>query len=141
MENTASILHAKEILFLIGLILGVGTATGFLARLIKIPDVVLFLVAGMLLGGGGFGVIDVKVDSTLNQLMLIFGSCYILFDGGASVRLNVLKTVWPSLLSMSTVGVLISAVVTAIAAQYFLQLPFIFALLLGAVIASTDPAT
>ena len=50
MENTASILHAKEILLLIGLILGVGTATGFLARLIKIPDVVLFLVAGMLLG-------------------------------------------------------------------------------------------
>ena len=141
MENTASILHAKEILFLIGLILGVGTATGFLARLIKIPDVVLFLVAGMLLGGAGFAVIDVKVDSTLNQLMLIFGSCYILFDGGASVRLNVLKSVWPSLLSMATVGVLISAVVTAVAAQYFLHLPFIFALLLGAVIASTDPAT
>ena len=141
MENTASILHAKELLLLLGLILGVGTATGFLARLIKIPDVVLFLVAGMLLGGAGFGVIDVKVDSTLNQLLLIFGSCYILFDGGASVRINVLKSVWPSLLSMATVGVLISAAVTAVAAQYFLQLPFIFALLLGAVIASTDPAT
>jgi len=141
MENTASIVHAKELLLLLGLILGVGTATGFLARLIKIPDVVLFLVAGMLLGGAGFGLIDVKVDSTLNQLLLIFGSCYILFDGGASVRIDVLKSVWPSLLSMATVGVLISAVVTAVAAQYFLNLPFIFALLLGAVIASTDPAT
>ena len=54
MENTASILHAKEILLLLGLILGVGTASGFLARLIKTPDVVLFLVAGMLLGGAGF---------------------------------------------------------------------------------------
>ena len=115
--------------------------TGFIARLLKVPDVVLFLLAGMLLGGAGLGVIDVKVDSTLNQLLLIFGSCYILFDGGASVRLGVLKNVWPTLLIIATIGVLISAFVTAYAAQYLLGLPFIFALLLGAVIASTDPAT
>jgi cell volume regulation protein A len=106
-----------------------------------VPDVVLFLLAGMALGGAGLGFIDVKVDSTLNQLLLIFGSCYILFDGGASVRLSVLKTVWPTLLIIATIGVLISAFITAYAAQYLLGLPFIFALLLGAVIASTDPAT
>ncbi len=128
-------------LFLLGIILGVGTATGFIARLLKIPDVVMFLLAGMALGTAGMGVIDVSVDSTLNQLLLIFGSCYILFDGGASVRINVIKGVWPTLLSLATLGVLISAIVTALAAQYLLHLPFIFALLLGAVIASTDPAT
>jgi len=141
MEQSPAILHAKELLFLISLILGVGMLTGFIARMLKVPDVVMFLLAGMALGSGGLGVIDVKVDSILNQLLLIFGSCYILFDGGASVRLNVLKGVWPTLVSLSTAGVLISAVVTAFAAQYFLHLPFIFALLLGAVIASTDPAT
>lgn len=141
MEQSLSILHAKELLYLLGVILATGTFMGFVARLLKVPDVVLFLLAGMALGGSGLSIIDVKVDSTLNQLLLIFGSCYILFDGGASVRLNVLKNVWPSLVSLSTVGVLISAYVTAIAAQYFLNLPFIFALLLGAVTASTDPAT
>ena len=141
MEHSPAILHAKELLFLLGLILGVGTLTGFIARLLKMPDVVMFLLAGMALGDAGLGLINIKVDSTLNQLLLIFGSCYILFDGGASIRLNVLKGVWPTLLSLSTLGVLISAVITAIAAQYFLHLPFIFAMLLGAVIASTDPAT
>ncbi len=141
MEHSPAILHAKELLFLLGLILGVGTLTGFIARLLKVPDVVMFLLAGMALGDAGLGLINIKVDSTLNQLLLIFGSCYILFDGGASIRLNVLKGVWPTLLSLSTLGVLISAVTTAIAAQYFLHLPFIFAMLLGAVIASTDPAT
>jgi cell volume regulation protein A len=141
MEHSPAILHAKELLFLLGMILGVGMLTGFIARLLKVPDVVMFLLAGMALGSAGLGIIDVKVDSTLNQLLLIFGSCYILFDGGASVRLNVLKGVWPTLVSLSTFGVLISAVVTAFAAQYFLHLPFIFAMLLGAVIASTDPAT
>ena len=141
MESSQSIIYAKELLFLLGIILATGIISGFAARMLKVPDVVLFLLAGMALGGAGLGVIDVKVDSTLNQLLLIFGSCYILFDGGASVRLSVLKTVWPTLLIISTIGVLISAFVTAYAAQYFLGLPFIFALLLGAVIASTDPAT
>jgi len=141
MEHSPAILHAKELLFLLGIILGVGTVTGFIARQLKIPDVVMFLLAGMALGNAGLGVVNVSVDSTLNQLLLIFGSCYILFDGGASVRLNVLKGVWPTLLSLATVGVLISTVITAFAAQYLLNLPFIFAMLLGAVIASTDPAT
>ncbi len=141
MEHSPAILHAKELLFLLGVILAAGTLTGFIARLLKIPDVVMFLVAGMALGTAGLGVIDIKVDSTLNQLLLIFGSCYILFDGGASVRLNVLKSVWPTLLSISTIGVVISAAITALAAHYLLNLPPVFALLLGAVIASTDPAT
>jgi cell volume regulation protein A len=141
MEHSPAILHAKELLFLLGIILGVGMLTGFIARILKVPDVVMFLLAGMALGSAGLNVIDVKVDSTLNQLLLIFGSCYILFDGGASIRLNVLKSVWPTLVSLSTFGVLISAVVTAFAAEYFLHLPFIFAMLLGAVTASTDPAT
>ena len=141
MENSAAILHAKELLFLLGIILGVGTLTGFAARLLKIPDVAMFLLVGMGLGTAGFGIVDIKVDSTLNQLLLIFGSCYILFDGGASIRLNVLKSVWPTLLSISTIGVVISAMMTGVAAHYLLGLPVIFALLLGAVIASTDPAT
>jgi potassium/hydrogen antiporter len=141
MEHSPAILHAKELLFLLGVILATGMLAGFVARLLKVPDVVLFLLAGMALGGTGLGVIDVKVDSTLNQLLLIFGSCYILFDGGASVRVSVLKKVWPTLLIIATIGVLISAFVTAYIAQYLLGLPFIYALLLGAVIASTDPAT
>jgi len=141
MENSAAILHAKELLLLLGIILGVGTLTGFAARLLKIPDVAMFLLAGMALGTAGLGIVDIKVDSTLNQLLLIFGSCYILFDGGASIRLNVLKSVWPTLLSISTIGVVVSAMMTGVAAHYLLGLPAIFALLLGAVIASTDPAT
>jgi cell volume regulation protein A len=141
MEHSPAILHAKELLFLLGIILATGTLTGFIARLFRLPDVVLFLLAGMALGGAGLGLIDVKVDSTINQLLLIFGSCYILFDGGASVRISVLKKVWPTLVIISTIGILISAFVTAYAAKYLLGLPFIFALLLGGVIASTDPAT
>ncbi len=40
------------------------------------------------------GLIDIKADSALNQIILLFGASYILFDGGASLRFEVLKQVW-----------------------------------------------
>ena len=141
MEPSASIELAKHVLMAFGIILAVGTACGVLAQKLKMPDVVIFLVVGLLLGPGALGVIDIKADSALNQLVLIFGSCYILFDGGASLRLKVLKEVWITIVILATVGVLITAVITGIAAYYLLGVPFIVALLLGAAVASTDPAT
>ena len=140
MESTA-IHAAKQILFLVGIILFSGTLSGFLAQKSKLPDVVLFLLVGICLGPELAGAIRVQADSTVNQLILIFGSSYILFDGGAGLRLKVLKEVWITILAISTLGVLITAALTGLAASWLLGLPLIGALLLGSTIASTDPAT
>ncbi len=139
--ETAAIHSAKHILLLIGIILGAGSFSGILAQKFKVPDVVLFLLIGIGLGPELAGVIDVKANSPFNQLILIFGSCYILFDGGAALRLRVLKKVWITIVTISTAGVLITAVITGFAASYLLGLPIITGLLFGAVVASTDPAT
>jgi cell volume regulation protein A len=140
METTA-IASAKHLLLVAGIILAAGSMSGIAARRFRAPDVVLFLLAGILLGPEVAGVLDVRADSTFNQVILIFGSCYILFDGGASLKLNVLKHVWITILVISTLGVLITAVATGFAATHLLGLPPLTALLLGASIASTDPAT
>jgi potassium/hydrogen antiporter len=141
MESSASLQLAKHALLMFGIILAVGTFSGVIARLVRIPDVAVFLLAGMLLGPGVLGWVNIKADSTINQLILIFGASYILFDGGASIRLKVLKEVWITIVVISTVGVLITAAITGVAAYYFLGLAPIVALLLGATLASTDPAT
>src|SRR5260221_366602 len=124
-----------------GLILAIGTLTGLLAQKIKVPDVALFLIVGMLIGPEAMGLIDIKADSALNQIVLLFGASYILFDGGASLRFDVLKQVWITIVVLATVGVVITAAVTGIAAYFVLGVPWMVALLLGAAIASTDPAT
>jgi potassium/hydrogen antiporter len=139
--SPASVELAKHILMVFGIVLALGTACAVLAQKLKVPDVAVFLVVGTLLGPGVAGVIDIKADSALNQLVLIFGSCYILFDGGASLRLKVLKEVWITILVLATIGVLVTAAITSVAAYYFLGVPFIVALLLASTIASTDPAT
>jgi cell volume regulation protein A len=141
MESSASQELAKHALLMFGIILAAGTFSGLLARLVRIPDVAVFLLVGMLLGPGVSGIVNIKADSTINQLILIFGASYILFDGGASIRLKVLKEVWITILVISTAGVLITAAITGVAAYYFLGLAPIVALLLGAALASTDPAT
>jgi cell volume regulation protein A len=136
-----SIEIAKHVLLAFGIILAAGSLAGFVARKLHMPDVAVFLLVGIALGPAAAGLIDIRADSALNQIILIFGSSYILFDGGASLRLGVLKKVWISILSLSTLGVLITAFITAYAAAAILHLPFIVALLLASAIASTDPAT
>ncbi len=139
--DSAAIISAKHILLVIGIILGAGSFSGILASKFKVPDVVVFLLIGIGLGPEMSGMIDVKADSAFNQLILIFGSCYILFDGGASLRLKVLKEVWITIVVIATIGVVITVVITGFAASQILGLPLITALLFGAVVASTDPAT
>lgn len=131
----------KQLLFVFGVILATGAVTAFIAQRIGIPDIVLFMLAGVLLGPEVFGVIHITSTSVLNQLILIFGASFIIFDGGASLRFNILKKVWITLAIIATIGVVITMVVTAAAAQYVLGISLITALLLGSVIASTDPAT
>ena len=141
MEASASIEVAKHVLLACGIVLAAAVAAGLAAQKLEVPDVVVFLVVGILLGPEALGLVDIRAESALNQIILIFGSCYILFDGGASLRFKVLKEVWITITVLATLGVLVTAVITAAAAYYVLQVPWIVALLLGAAIASTDPAT
>jgi potassium/hydrogen antiporter len=140
-ESSASIEIAKHTLMSCGLVLAIGTLIGLLAQKIRVPDVALFLLAGMAVGPHALGLVDIKADSALNQIILLFGASYILFDGGATLRLAVLSRVWITIVVISTVGVIITGLIVGMAAYYILGVPVIVALLLGATLASTDPAT
>ena len=141
METSASIEIAKHTLLAFGLILAIGTVAALLAQKIRVPDVAVFLVAGIAIGPQALDLVQIKADSALNQIILLFGASYILFDGGAALRIEVLKKVWITIVVIATVGVLITAGIIALAAHTILGAPPIVALLLGATIASTDPAT
>lgn len=114
---------------------------GRLAQLLRLPDVVLFLLAGIAIGPSALGWINVPSTTAINQFILIFGASYILFDGGASLNFRVLRSVGVTIALLPTLGVLVTAGVTGVAAHFLLGLPWATALLLAAVIAPTDPAT
>ncbi|HLL29037.1 MAG TPA: sodium:proton antiporter [Xanthobacteraceae bacterium] len=141
MDPSSSIEIAKHTLLNCGLILAVGLVTAFVAQKIKIPDIALFLLVGMAIGPAMLGLVNIPADSSLNQIILLFGASYILFDGGASLRFSVLKGVWITIAVIATIGVVITAAITSVAAYFILGVPLIVAMLLGATLGSTDPAT
>jgi len=140
MEASSSAI-AQHTLLACGLILAVGTLAAFLAQKIRVPDVAIFLVAGIVLGPHALGLVNIPAASALNEIIVLFGASYILFDGGAALRLDVLKRVWITIVVIATIGIVITAVITGFAAHILLGLPPIVALLLGSTLASTDPAT
>lgn len=141
MEPNHAILTARDVLFTGGAVLACGSIVGFVADKLRIPDIVLFLVAGIVMGPAVGGVINVGAGTALNQLILIFGASYILFDGGASLQLRLLREVWITVALLATFGVLVTALLVAPVAAYVFGVPFIMALLIGSIIAPTDPAT
>ena len=140
MENSG-IIAATHLLFVSSIILLVGIFSSKVAGWIKIPDVVVLLLAGILIGPPGLGWVSVPVEGALNQIILIFGASYILFEGGAGLSLQVIKKVWLTITLLAIPGVLITATVTGLAVYWIIGLPLVPAFLLATVIASTDPAT
>lgn len=99
----------------------------------------MFLVLGLLLGVDGPGGIRYD-DAHFTYLVGALALAIILFDGGLRTHARQVRgAVAPSML-LASVGVLLTAALTAVAAAHLLDLDPLRAMLLGTVLASTDAA-
>lgn len=140
MENHA-IAIANQVLISFAIIFMMGAIFGKLAGVLKIPDIVMYVAAGILLGPSGLNLLTITADSSVNQLVLTLGASLLLFHGGIGVSFSVLKSVWLTLLLASTVSVLIMVAIVGFTAHVVLGISLLYAFLLAAIIAPTDPAT
>jgi cell volume regulation protein A len=131
---------AQQYLLEFFIIFLVGTLGGKIASKIDLPDVAVYMLIGILLGPFGVSILHIKSDSLGYQIILLFGAAFILFHGGLITSFRVLRSVWISITMLSTVGVLVTSFIVAIAAWFVFKIPFISALLLGSILSSTDPA-
>jgi cell volume regulation protein A len=116
-----------------------GIMSSLLALRFGAPLLLMFLLVGMLAGESGPGGIrfdDVRSAYTVGAMALAL----ILFDGGLRTRLQTIRSVLMPAGLLATVGVLLTAAITAPVAKYTLGVGWIEALLIGAVVASTDAA-
>ncbi|WNO60154.1 potassium/proton antiporter [Rheinheimera sp. MMS21-TC3] len=128
-----------HIILLAAVLILLGIMSSKLSARLGLPVLVLFLLVGMLAGEDGPGGIvfdNAGAAHALGTLALAM----ILFDGGLQTPLRAIKKVWRPAATLATVGVLITATVTGVAAAYILEIPLLQGMLLGAIVGSTDAA-
>ncbi|WIG59343.1 MAG: Na(+)/H(+) antiporter [Ktedonobacterales bacterium] len=119
------------------LLLGVLAARA--SSRVSIPPLLLFLVLGMLAGSDGPGGIFFN-DVWLSQLVGTIGLALIIFSGGLDTNWTQIRPVLWRGLSLSTLGVLLSAGVVAGFAVLALGFTWTQGMLLGAIVSATDAA-
>lgn len=103
-----------------------------------VPALLLFLGIGLAIGEGGLG--NRFDNRSLTQVLGYAALILILAEGGLTTRWSgIRRSVAPAAV-LSTVGVVVSVAVVGVAARYLLHLDWTVALLVGAILTSTDAA-
>lgn len=132
--DTQGVLHD------VGLILLAGVVAIPLALLLRLPQMVLLLLAGVVLGPSGADLVENPVAGLGAQLVFTLGVSLILFHGGVGVSLRVISRTAVGIGLLAFPGIAITAAAVALVAMPVFSLSFSVALLVGATLAATDPA-
>jgi cell volume regulation protein A len=104
-----------------------------------LPTLLIYLGIGVAIGQDGpFGFTFDNVE--LTQVLGYAALVVILAEGGLGTKWDEIKAVTPIAAVLSTVGVVVSVVITASAAHYVVGLDWRQSLIIGAVVSSTDAA-
>lgn len=122
-----------------GLLVAVSVLFSRFSERAGIPIVLIFLTIGMLAGSDGIGGIEFS-DYEFAFRIGTFALALILFDGGLNTPVSALRRFGAPAGLLATLGVLLTAALVAVAGRA-LGLPWPAALLLGAVVSSTDAAS
>src|SRR5690606_34648461 len=104
-----------------------------------VPALLIFLLVGMLAGSEGPGGIYFD-DPWIAQAVGVIALTYILFSGGLDTRWSEVRPVLPQAAVLSTIGVLLTALLMAGLAIVVFEVSLLEGFLLGAVVSSTDAA-
>jgi potassium/hydrogen antiporter len=103
-----------------------------------LPSLLLYLGLGLLLGEDAIGIYF--NDDALAQVLGLGALVVILAEGGLTTSWNLVRPAIPVASALATIGVGVSVLVTALAAYSFLDVSWQVAVLVGAIVSSTDAA-
>lgn len=132
-------LSLEIMLFVTSILLILSVLASKISSRLSVPTLLLFLAIGMLAGSEGIGQIYFD-DAQLAQAMGVIALIFILFSGGLDTPFAAIKPVLTSGIVLSTIGVFVTALIIGLFTIILLNLSPTQAILLGAIVASTDTA-
>ena len=130
---------SENILIGLAVIIVLGIGAQWVAWRAGLPAILLLLIAGFA-AGPATGIINPnELFGDLLLPIVSFSVAVILFEGGLSLKFSELRDIRNTVLSLVTIGVLISWAVIAAASYYFFSLDYRIAVLLGAILVVTGP--
>ncbi|MBK6267100.1 potassium/proton antiporter [Marivirga sp. S37H4] len=132
-------LTIENILLIGSLLLLISIIAGKTSYKFGVPTLILFLIIGMLAGSEGIGKINFD-DPQLAQFIGIVALNFILFSGGLDTNWSSIKPILWQGITLSTVGVLLTAVSLGTFVWLITDFTIYEGLLLGAIVSSTDAA-
>jgi potassium/hydrogen antiporter len=130
---------AEIVLTIAGLLLIISVLVSKVSDRFGVPALLLFLLLGMLAGSDGPGGIYFD-DPALTQFIGVIALVFILFSGGLDTDWRSIRPVLKQGIALATIGVMMTAVLVGLFAQWVLGFSLLEGLLLGAIISSTDAA-
>ncbi|MFH0521599.1 potassium/proton antiporter [Streptomyces sp. M41] len=138
-ERPLTVHDLNQLLLVCSLVLLVAVAAVRISSRSGLPSLLVYLGIGMLMGQDGIGGIRFD-DAELTQVIGYAALVVILAEGGLGTKWKEIKPVLPAATALALVGVTVSVGVTAAAAHYLIGLEIRQALIIGAVVSSTDAA-
>ncbi|MEF8788677.1 MAG: cation:proton antiporter [Haloarculaceae archaeon] len=130
---------AVEIIQIVVTIVGVGVAAQVLADRLRIPSVVFLVLAGVVVGPEGLGLIRPAVFADALQAIVGLSVAIIVFEGAFHLRIERIRGAPRETLRLVTVGALLSLVGTAVVVRYALGTAWDVAFLIGSLLVATGP--
>lgn len=129
----------ETILLWVAVLLLAGVISSKISDKFALPVLLLFLGVGMLAGSEGIGQIhfdNVQLAKSIGIVALIF----IIFSGGLDTNWKDTKSIVVPGMILSTLGVLMTALIVGLFAVYILKFSMLKGMLLGSIVSSTDAA-
>ncbi|WP_432138471.1 MULTISPECIES: potassium/proton antiporter [unclassified Streptomyces] len=138
-EPPLTVHHLNQLLLVCSLVLLVAVAAVRISSRSGLPSLLVYLGIGVLMGQDGIG--DIHFDNAeLTQVIGYAALVVILAEGGLGTKWKEIRPVLPAASTLALAGVAVSVGITATAAHHLVGLEWRQALIVGAVVSSTDAA-
>ncbi|MEF8776476.1 MAG: cation:proton antiporter [Haloarculaceae archaeon] len=131
-----------ELIAVVVLIVAIGVAAQVLADRLRVPSVLFLILAGVLVGPEGLGLVRPEVfGESFEPLSAIVGLSVgiIVFEGAFHLEIERLRKSPSETLRLVTIGALITWMGTAVVVHYALGAAWTIAALIGALLIATGP--